>query len=117
MILGKEANIGLEALSRLKKRSASVYWTLVGDGPEKPRWEAMSRCLGVADMVEFRGQVSRAEVLSLMRQGDILFHPAFREGWGGAILLEGMSMGLPVVCLDWGDLDTSWMKKVGLRYL
>lgn len=101
MIFWKGADLGLEALSRLKKRGVSVHWTLIGDGPERTRWEAMSKCLGVADMVKFRGQVSRAEVLSLMRQGDVLFHPAFREGWGGAVL-EGMSMGLPVVCLDWG---------------
>ena len=101
MIFLKGVDLGLEALFHLKKRGVPVYWTLIGDGPEKPRWEAMARRLGVADMIEFRGQVPRAEVLRFMRQGDVLLHPAFREGWGGAVL-EGMSMGLPVVCLDWG---------------
>lgn len=101
MIYWKGGDLGIEALALLKNRNIKVHWTLIGDGPELSRWKAMARYLGVVDMLEFCGHLPRDKVLHIMSQGDILLHPAFREGFSGAVL-EGMSCGLPVVCLDWG---------------
>lgn len=100
LIFLKGGDLGIEALARLKARGVAVRWTLVGDGPERRRWEALARRMGVAGMIEFRGHLSRAETLAVLREGDALLHPSYREGWGGAVL-EGMALGLPVVCLDW----------------
>jgi glycosyltransferase involved in cell wall biosynthesis len=102
MIFWKGGDLGIEAVARLKARGVRVRYTLVGDGPERRRWQALARHLGLADVVEFPGWLSRDATLAVLREGDVLLHPAYREGWSGTVL-EGMALGLPVVCLDWGE--------------
>ncbi len=101
MIFLKGADLGIEAVALLKRKGVRIKWSLVGDGPERPRWQALARRLGVQDDLHFLGWLPWEDVLSVMRTGDVLLHPSFREGWGGAVL-EAMAHGLPVVCLDWG---------------
>lgn len=45
--------------------------------------------------------MDRDRLKSLYEEADALVFPALRDS-GGSALLEAMSIGLPVVCLDWG---------------
>lgn len=101
MLYLKGGDLGLEALMELRRRGVSAEWTLVGDGPERARWECLARELGLAPHVRFTGWRSRAGALEELGRADVLLHPSFREGWSGAVL-EAMSAAIPVVCLDWG---------------
>jgi len=43
----------------------------------------------------------RTELLAAMASADVFLFPSFRDG-GGAVVVEAMAAGLPVVCLDSG---------------
>lgn len=65
---------------------------VLGEGPERPRLEALAREFGVNLVLP--GRVG--DVASVLARADALVHPARWEGFGLA-LLEAMLAGLPVV--------------------
>jgi glycosyltransferase involved in cell wall biosynthesis len=56
--------------------------------------------LRLNSQVRFAGQVTRDELPALYAAADALVFPALRDA-GGSALIEAMSLGVPVVCLDW----------------
>ncbi len=74
---------------------------IVGDGPERPRLEAMIREHGLAGCVELLGWRSQAEVGRLMRRCSVFAFPSIRELGAGAVV-EAMGCGLACVVVDYG---------------
>jgi glycosyltransferase involved in cell wall biosynthesis len=77
---------------------------LVGDGPERPGLEALSRQLKLQDRVEFLGR--RLDVGHLLAQADIFVLASHWEGLPISIL-EAMRAGLPVIASDVGGVKES----------
>jgi glycosyltransferase involved in cell wall biosynthesis len=73
--------------------------TIAGQGAAVPFWKSEAARLGIS--VRFTGHVSRTELADLYASADAFVFPALRDS-GGSGLLESMSLGLPVICLDWG---------------
>lgn len=73
-----------------------VGLVIIGDGPERGRLEQTARAFGVADRVYFAGQRSREETLSLMAACNLFVLNSTHEGFPH-VVLEAMSVGLPVV--------------------
>jgi glycosyltransferase involved in cell wall biosynthesis len=67
---------------------------VIGDGPERARLEKLAEPLDGA--VRFLGDVSRPEVLALMRTCQMLALGSAYEGLSH-VLLEAMEAGLPIV--------------------
>lgn len=86
----------LEALFHLKGRHPQARLTLVGDGPERPSLEALTRRLDLSDLVEFAGYSDEAGVASHLAQADLLVLPSFAEGLP-VVLMEAMAARLPVI--------------------
>lgn len=74
---------------------------LVGEGPERIALERQSRQLLLSKHVRMHGLIGHAAVAELLKSSDIMVHPAMRE-CGGAVILEAMASGIPVVAADWG---------------
>ena len=74
---------------------------MVGDGPEKPRAEALARELGVAKHVLFLGNQEVME--ELLPLADVFLLPSSSESFG-LVALEAMSAGVPVVAARVGGL-------------
>jgi glycosyltransferase involved in cell wall biosynthesis len=74
---------------------------VVGDGPERNRLETLAAKLCVADRIVFHGLVPQATCATLLANTDALVLPSLYES-GGAVVLEAMAMGLPVVATRWG---------------
>jgi len=74
---------------------------ILGDGPELPRLRALAQTLGCLNRIEFAGWAARHEAVKRMREADVFLYLSLREG-GGAVVLEAMAAGKPVVCLDMG---------------
>lgn len=89
----------LHALSRMKIQD--YEFNIVGSGPGLKLWKGCASDLDVMDHVNFVGQVPRAEIADYYDKADVLVFPALRDS-GGSALIEAMSKGLPVICLDWG---------------
>lgn len=74
---------------------------IVGDGPLRASLEDQARRLGLQDRVHFLGWLSQAECADRLRSSDGLLLSSVYE-CGGAVVLEAMASGLPVVATDWG---------------
>lgn len=91
--------LAFEALRILLAISPAATLELVGEGPERPRLEALAARLGIADHLVWTPWSRRSEIFARMRRSDVLLFPSLRDG-GGAVVVEAMANGLPVVCLD-----------------
>lgn len=88
----------LEALAR---GPAHHELHVLGDGPMRPALEAQASALGLGQRVAFHGMLSQQECADLLANCDALVLPSMRE-CGGAVVLEAMALGLPVIATDWG---------------
>jgi glycosyltransferase involved in cell wall biosynthesis len=99
LIPRKGLDLLLEAVARVHECLGEGFRVVVfGDGPEGPRLRAQAEALGVWQHIDWRGWVSREDVLRGYRQTDALFFTSLRETMPMTVL-EGMLAGLPVVCL------------------
>ncbi len=75
--------------------------SLLGDGPMRPAWEAETERLGLQSHVTFAGWRSQKECAELLKAADVLVLPSLHEA-GGAVILEAMASGIPVIATNWG---------------
>lgn len=76
-------------------------FTIIGDGPEKERLQALALELGLQDRVTFAGWMPQPEVAAVLRQSQAFVFPSLRE-FGGGVVLEAMASGLPSIIVDYG---------------
>lgn len=74
---------------------------IIGDGPERPRIEAMVKAAGAEDRVTFEGTRRQAEVAAAMRDCDAFVFPSIRE-LGAGVVIEAMASGALCVVTDYG---------------
>jgi colanic acid/amylovoran biosynthesis glycosyltransferase len=58
----------LRAFARVQRHDAPWIFEIVGDGPLRAELEALARELGIAERVEFRGALPRAQVFAALRR-------------------------------------------------
>jgi teichuronic acid biosynthesis glycosyltransferase TuaC len=92
MIPLKRHALIIEALAHLP----GIDLAIAGDGPERPRIEALVRQLGLADRVRLLGRIKQESLPGIYGAADLLVHPSLREGWPN-VLLESMACGTPVL--------------------
>lgn len=112
LIHWKGCDISLRAFAQAKIAGAE-YW-LIGDGRDRRRLEQLASALGVAERVRFLGNVPRQEVLSHLRECDVMLHPSLHDS-GGWAAVEAMGAGLPVICLDLGGPATQVTAESGFK--
>ena len=86
----------LRALWVLRDRHPEVRYRIIGDGPERPGLERLAAELGLADRVEFLGQLPLEQALARARQGHVFVMPSVDEAFGVAYV-EAMAAGMPAV--------------------
>jgi len=97
----KGLSLGLRGFQRFVAEFPSSTWEVIGEGPEKKPLERLAAELAVSDKVSFRPWLSREELASRMKACDVVLFPSLRDG-GGAVVVEAMALGKPVVSLDVG---------------
>lgn len=73
--------------------------TIAGEGPELGNLKRLASKLGVEGQVQFVGWLPRYQLIRAMASSDVFLFPSLRDG-GGAVVVEAMAVGTPVVCLD-----------------
>lgn len=87
----------------------------IADDPEVQRLAGLARAEGVAHLVSFRGQVSRAQLPTVLRSADLVVCAPWYEPFG-IVPLEAMAAGVPVVATAVGGLiDTVVHARTGLH--
>jgi glycosyltransferase involved in cell wall biosynthesis len=97
----KNVDILLEALSSLHAQRIAFACSIVGEGPEFARLQAIADRLGIINFIRFTGGLDHDHVLEYMEGSDALVLASNNEGWPKAIA-EGMAHGLVCVGSDRG---------------
>ncbi|MCL4189363.1 MAG: glycosyltransferase family 4 protein [Rhodobacteraceae bacterium] len=97
----KGLDFGLRALAMARAAGADIGLDILGDGDDRARLEAIAAAEGVAGAVRFLGFLPQDGCAAVLAGADALILPSLQE-CGGAVVLEAMAMGLPVIASDWG---------------
>ncbi len=87
----KGVNITIEAARILQEEKSLVHFLILGDGPEK---EGLVKQAEGLTNLSFMGQQN--EMGTWFASANLLIHPSYSEGLG-AVILEAMAAGLPVI--------------------
>lgn len=98
LVKWKGLDILLEALKQCVTQNMTL--TVIGDGPEEITLKKQVDVLGLTN-VKFIGHIQFSSLTTYYDEADIFVLPSLRE-CGGAVVLEAMARGLPVIATDWG---------------
>jgi len=97
----KGAHLALQVLALLQHELPGTSLTLIGDGPDKYWLQNIARELRLEAYVRWLAPVDREQLLRMYCDYDLFLFPSLHDS-GGLVVLESLSRGLPVVCLDLG---------------
>ena len=89
----------LEAAPALLTAYPDLRIVVIGKGPEEQALRDQAAALGIAESVSFVGFLPHAQVIHWMQRVLLLVLPSLEEGQG-AVLLEALAAGTPVVGSD-----------------
>jgi glycosyltransferase involved in cell wall biosynthesis len=91
----------VDVVIRSLEKVPSAKLEIIGDGPMLEAWRSLASELGVRDRVHFAGWLPQLECAAHLRTATALVLPSLYE-CGGAVVLEAMAMGKPVIATHWG---------------
>ena len=93
----KRLDLALRAIAQLPDAELEV----IGDGAMRAQWTALTQELGIADRVNWVGWLPQDACAQRLSGATALFLPSIYE-CGGAVVLEAMACGIPVIAVAWG---------------
>jgi glycosyltransferase involved in cell wall biosynthesis len=110
----KGIDLLMEAAGLLKQRTATSFLVrLAGRGPLRKALERQAKKVGVGDYVRFLGRITREELQVEMQRASCFVLPSRYEAFG-AVLIEAMTTGLPVIATRSGGPGSIVTKESGL---
>ena len=97
----KGFHLAIRAFAPLAAKSPDVVLEIVGDGPEEAFLRDLIRQSGLEGRVRLLPWMNRDDYLRTLCGCDVFLFTSLRDG-GGAVVVEAMAAGKPVVCLDLG---------------
>lgn len=111
----KGFDIVLRAFALFQESGFRADLEIIGQGPEEAHLRQLAQRLDILPSVRFISWLSREELLKRMRRSDIFLFSSFRDG-GGAVVIEAMASGIPVICLNVGGpgfhIRKGWGEKI-----
>ncbi len=93
-------HIAIEAFAEAAVNMPDANLIMIGRGPEQQNLQHLAVERGLKARIVFKDWCTQDEVLRYMARSSIFLFPS-TEG-GGMVVIEALSLGLPVVCLDYG---------------
>ena len=112
----KGLGLGLRAFEIFKGKFPRAVLEIVGSGPEEIQLKKFVAARGMQSNVRFIPWLPRPELFRKMEQCDIFLFPSLRDG-GGAVVVEAMSAGKPVIGLDSGGPGFHIRPEWGIKIL
>lgn len=92
-----------EIIRALALLPQEIKFLVLGIGPDEEMLRALAKKLGVADRVQFLGQILHTEMPKYLKVSDIFIRPSRSEGLGNSFL-EAMAAGVPVIATPVGGI-------------
>jgi glycosyltransferase involved in cell wall biosynthesis len=113
LLLEALADSNAAARTERLKLAERVELVVLGEGEETAAWKRMAERLGLEN-VSWLGQLTQSEVFEELRHAHVLVHTSVREGTPH-VVLEAMSLGLPVVCHDAFGMGIAVTEACGIK--
>jgi glycosyltransferase involved in cell wall biosynthesis len=97
----KGLHLGIEAFSRFLKTHPASRLTIIGEGIDKDWLKRKIEYYGIASSVDWLPWMKQEQLAAYYKAHDIFLFPSLRDS-GGMVVLEALSFGLPVICLNLG---------------
>lgn len=94
----KALSLLLRALADLPE-DVQFQLRVVGDGPQRDRWQHLARRLAIDDRIDWVGWRPHKEALAQFSWADVSVFSSLRDTTG-TVVVESLSHGTPVICLD-----------------
>ena len=101
LIYWKGVHLTILAAKTLMERNVSLELTIVGSGKEENALRKLAEKESVDHLIRWIPWLPRDELLKSYSNFDCFLYPSLHDS-GGFVVLEALSCGLPVVCLDIG---------------
>ncbi|HKN93392.1 MAG TPA: glycosyltransferase [Thermoleophilaceae bacterium] len=96
-VVGRKRHVDvLHALTVVTARVPDARWVVIGDGPERPALQRLAHDLGVADRIDWLGQLPPDEALRELSRCHVMAMPSLDEAFGVAYV-EALACGLPAI--------------------
>jgi glycosyltransferase involved in cell wall biosynthesis len=97
----KGIHLAIRAFYQFLHNGCRGHFTIVGEGPMEAILKQLAHSLGVVSEITFIGKLPQDELFKLYPDFDVLLFPSLHDS-GGNVVLESLSFGIPVICLDLG---------------
>lgn len=97
----KGMDYGLRAFAQLVEKHPHSELTMVGKGPDEDNWKKLAAKLEINNNIKWVQWVDQKELSRYYQDSDIFLFPSLHDS-SGNVVLESISHGLPVVCLNLG---------------
>lgn len=101
LLYWKGVHIAIQAFAQILHHCPDANLTIVGNGPEEARLKSDAVRLGLENNITFIPRLPQNEFFSLYDTHDIFIFPSLHDSSGG-VVVEALSRGMAVVCLDLG---------------
>jgi glycosyltransferase involved in cell wall biosynthesis len=85
-----------DVLRALALLPPATRWSVIGDGPDRPRLEALAQEMGVAERVTFHGRLPPSEAQAELARAHAMALPSVDEAFGVAYV-EALARGVPAI--------------------
>ncbi|MBK9346599.1 MAG: glycosyltransferase [Burkholderiales bacterium] len=97
----KGTHLAISAFAQFLQAGGKGQFTIVGEGPVDAILKCQVAELGLGALVHFVGKLPQEELFRRYAEFDVLLFPSLHDS-GGNVVIESLSFGLPVICLDLG---------------
>lgn len=97
----KGIHLAIQAFSNYLDKGGKGDLTIIGEGPMEMPLRELAKRLGVVDQIVFVSRIPQDELFRRYADFDVLLFPSLHDS-GGNVVIESLSFGLPVICLDLG---------------
>lgn len=109
--------LALEKVLHSRPQSVSsplIHVDVLGEGPEMTGWKRLAEKAGVSDSFVWHGKLPHDKALEVMNAGHIFAFPSLKEGTPH-VVLESLSLGMPVICHDACGMGTVVNEDCGVK--
>jgi glycosyltransferase involved in cell wall biosynthesis len=101
LLYWKGVHFAIRALAEARKQIPAATLTLIGTGADERWLREVAKRSGVAEAVEFAGHLRHQQLIDALQRYTALVFPSLHDS-GGMVVLEALSEGLAVICLNLG---------------